>query len=200
YDYGIETITNKNQLECEMTEFILGIRQINTNKKYALLSLINCIKLLSKVLNVKIKKLKKDGIVSHHHDHLTETELRTIFQHNLVSSNTPQGLQYWNSWYLDERLDDKTCRSFIKTICITVGINIGNCDIVNHSDQSTLITFLFQKEVPIDTLSLLIDSVETLPSNSQEESINMNVSFSQDNSLQSEVEIEMDTIFTKIHA
>ena len=47
YDYGIETITDKNQLEREMTEFILGIRQINTNKEYAPSSLINCIKLLS---------------------------------------------------------------------------------------------------------------------------------------------------------
>ncbi|CAG8688993.1 11295_t:CDS:2, partial [Racocetra fulgida] len=43
-----------------------------------------------------------------------------------------------------------------------------------------------------NALLLLIDSVGTLPSNSQAESINPN-----DNSLQSEVEIEMDAIPTK---
>ncbi|CAG8508330.1 656_t:CDS:2 [Scutellospora calospora] len=181
YDYGIEIITDKNQLECEMTEFILGIRQINTNKKN---------------LNALVISVLPDS----------------------------EDLQGPNSWYLDERLDDKTCRSFIKTLYSTVGINIGDRDIVNYSGQSTPITFLFQKGVPMgttmsitrhkselsyqiyarpsdkqheDALSLLIDSVGTLPSNSQEESINTNISFSQDNSLQSEVEIEMDAIPTK---
>ncbi|CAG8625018.1 13798_t:CDS:2, partial [Racocetra fulgida] len=47
YDYGIETINNKDQLKTEMTEFILEIRQIKNSAEYAPSSLINCINLLS---------------------------------------------------------------------------------------------------------------------------------------------------------
>ena len=34
---------------------------------------------LWEAINGKMKKLKKEKIVSHHHDHLTDSELQTIF-------------------------------------------------------------------------------------------------------------------------
>jgi hypothetical protein len=119
YEYGIETITDKDKLEHEMIEFILGIRQIRSQQEYSPSSLINCIRLLSiyilkhpkainkynignrkefaqlwEALNGKMKQLKKKGIISRHHDHLTDEELKKIFQHDAVTSNTPQGLIY----------------------------------------------------------------------------------------------------------
>src|SRR6185437_4316445 len=47
YNYGVETIEDKEQLEQEMIEFIIGICQIRTQKEYAPSSLVNCINLLS---------------------------------------------------------------------------------------------------------------------------------------------------------
>ncbi|RIB09566.1 hypothetical protein C2G38_2208602 [Gigaspora rosea] len=47
---------------------------------------------LWKALNGKMKKLKKDEIVSCHYNHLMDTELQSIFQHYAVANNTPQGL------------------------------------------------------------------------------------------------------------
>lgn len=84
----------------------------------------------------------------------------------------------------------------MKEICNAVGIDIKGRDIVNHSGRSTPITSLFQKGVAMgttmsitghksessyriyarpsnkqkeDALSLLINSVGTLPSNLQEQ-------------------------------
>ncbi|CAG8838846.1 35675_t:CDS:2, partial [Gigaspora margarita] len=74
YNYRIETVTDKDQLEREMTE-----------KEFPH---------LWEALNGKMKKLKKEGLVLRHHDHLADTELQTIFQHYTVANNTPQGLQY----------------------------------------------------------------------------------------------------------
>ncbi|CAG8838167.1 20135_t:CDS:1, partial [Racocetra persica] len=107
------------QLEREMTEFILGINQIRDQSEYSPSSLMNCIRLLSvyifkhpesvnkfninnrkefprlwEALNGKMKQLKKDGIVSRHHDHLTDDELKQIFQHPALSINNPEGLLY----------------------------------------------------------------------------------------------------------
>ncbi|CAG8814064.1 21927_t:CDS:2, partial [Gigaspora margarita] len=107
-----------HDLEREMIEFILGIRQVNTNKEYAPSSLINCIKLLSvyilkhpegtnvfnisnrkefphlwEALNGKMKKLKKEGLVLHHHDHLADTELQTIFQHYTVANHKAYNIE-----------------------------------------------------------------------------------------------------------
>ncbi|CAG8698436.1 7285_t:CDS:2, partial [Racocetra persica] len=203
------------------------IRQINTNKEYAPSSLINCIKLLSvyilkhprgnkifnisnrkefshlwEVFNRKMKKLKKDGIISHHHDILTETELRTIFQHNLVSSNTPQGLQYRVFMWCCLLFQPRGGEHYNLSISQFVFTSNGSIYFMKYSQKNDQ----DGKGVPMDTtmsitghktLSLLIDSVGTLPSNSQEESINMNISFSQNNSLQSEGEIETDAIPTK---
>ncbi|CAG8795390.1 264_t:CDS:2, partial [Cetraspora pellucida] len=47
YNYSIETIEDKEQLECEMIEFIIGICQVRTQKEYVPSSLVNCINLLS---------------------------------------------------------------------------------------------------------------------------------------------------------
>jgi hypothetical protein len=119
YEYGIETIKDKDQLEHEMIEFILGIRQVYTQLEYSPSSLINCIRLLSiyivkhpnavkkynignrkefpqlwEALNGKMKLLKKKGVVARHHDYLTDIEIKEIFQHTAVNINTPQGLLY----------------------------------------------------------------------------------------------------------
>ncbi|CAG8635955.1 12631_t:CDS:2 [Cetraspora pellucida] len=119
YDYGVETINDRQQLEHEMIEFILGIKQIRTQSEYSPLSLINCIRLLSvyifkhpestnkfninnrkefpqlwEALNGKMKHLKRQGIVSRHHDHLTDDELKQIFQHSALSIDHPEGLLY----------------------------------------------------------------------------------------------------------
>ncbi|CAG8797286.1 12940_t:CDS:2, partial [Racocetra fulgida] len=109
----------------------------------------------------------------------------------------PEGSQDYSndSWYLDERLGARSCRSFMKNVCTAVGIDIKDRDIVNHSGRSTPITSLFQKGVAIgttmsitghksessyriyarssnkqkeDALSLLISSVGALPCNSQD--------------------------------
>ncbi|CAG8841989.1 2948_t:CDS:2, partial [Racocetra persica] len=45
-------------------------------------------------LNGKMKQLKKKGIVSQHHDYLTDNELKKIFQHEKVLIDTPQRLIY----------------------------------------------------------------------------------------------------------
>ncbi|CAG8534253.1 6988_t:CDS:2, partial [Cetraspora pellucida] len=115
----IETITNKEQLEKEMMEFILEICQVKTQEEYALSFLINCINLLSvyllqhsngskmfnlmnknefrhlwKALNEKIKMLKKIRNVTHHYDNLTNEELQQIFNHDALSIDSSQGLQY----------------------------------------------------------------------------------------------------------
>ncbi|CAG8729722.1 42945_t:CDS:2 [Gigaspora margarita] len=91
-------------------------------------------------------------------------------------------------WYLDTRLGLKSCGFFMKSICTTVGIDIKDRDIVNHSGRSTPITSLFQKGVAMvnhliefyarpsnnqkeEAISLLIDSVGTLLSNSQESEV-----------------------------
>ena len=70
YEYGIETVTDKDQLEREMTEFIIGIRQVNTNKEYAPSSLINCIKLLSiyimkhpRCISLLIYRIERNSLV-----------------------------------------------------------------------------------------------------------------------------------------
>ncbi|CAG8812823.1 26272_t:CDS:2, partial [Gigaspora margarita] len=98
-----------------MTEFILGIRQIKNSAEYSPSSLINCINLLSlyllnhpdgnhqftlsnkkefRLLNGKLKQLKKSGTIVKHHDNLTDEEVQQIFQHSSISINDPQGLQY----------------------------------------------------------------------------------------------------------
>ncbi|CAG8846184.1 33956_t:CDS:1, partial [Racocetra persica] len=99
YNYGIEEINSKDQLETEMIEFILGIRQVKNSAEYAPSSLINCINLLSlyllnhsdgnrqftlsnkkkfrllwSTLNGKLKKLKKSRNIVKHHDNLTDEE------------------------------------------------------------------------------------------------------------------------------
>ncbi|CAG8764048.1 11417_t:CDS:1, partial [Cetraspora pellucida] len=47
YNYDVETIINKNQLEREMIEFILGIHKVCDQGEYSPSSLMNCIRLLS---------------------------------------------------------------------------------------------------------------------------------------------------------
>jgi hypothetical protein len=119
YNYSIETIKNKQQLEHEMVEFICGVRQLNSEKEYAPFSLhntINCIAayLLDNTLNTdkynlaskqefrdlwktldgKMKLLKKNGKITHHHDPLTNMEIEAIFKHDAISATHPQGLQY----------------------------------------------------------------------------------------------------------
>lgn len=47
YEYGVESIIDKDQLEREIIEFILGIRTIRTQEEYSPSSLMNCIRLLS---------------------------------------------------------------------------------------------------------------------------------------------------------
>ncbi|RHZ71351.1 hypothetical protein Glove_259g40 [Diversispora epigaea] len=47
YNYSVESITDKDQLEHEMIEFILGIRTIQAQWEYFPSSLMNCIRLLS---------------------------------------------------------------------------------------------------------------------------------------------------------
>ncbi|CAG8844576.1 13685_t:CDS:1, partial [Racocetra persica] len=46
---------------------------------------------------------------------------------------------------------ENMCRSLMKDICTAVGIDINNRDIVNYSEQSIPIIFLFQNRVPTAT-------------------------------------------------
>ncbi|CAG8678231.1 10780_t:CDS:1 [Cetraspora pellucida] len=41
-----------------------------------------------------MKQLKKDRIVSHYYNHLNDNELKLIFQHKDITSDTLQGLLY----------------------------------------------------------------------------------------------------------
>ncbi|CAG8834278.1 3108_t:CDS:1, partial [Gigaspora margarita] len=95
--YGIETISNKDQLETKIIEFILEIHQVKNFAEYAPSSLINCINLLSlyllnypngnqqftlsnkkefrllgSTLNRKLKQLKKSGTIVKYHNNLTD--------------------------------------------------------------------------------------------------------------------------------
>ncbi|CAG8717396.1 30787_t:CDS:2, partial [Racocetra persica] len=51
-------------------------------------------RLLWSILNGKLKQLKKYGTIVKHHNNLTDEEIQQIFQHNSVSINDPQDLQY----------------------------------------------------------------------------------------------------------
>ncbi|CAG8816869.1 36465_t:CDS:2, partial [Racocetra persica] len=100
-----------------------------------------------------------------------------------------------DEWYVDARLEEKTCQLFMKNICRTVGIEIGNRNLVNHSGCSTSITSLFRQGVPLvttmsitghksessyriyarpsvkqkeDALSRIISSIGTLPSSNDQ--------------------------------
>ncbi|CAG8678099.1 4785_t:CDS:2 [Cetraspora pellucida] len=128
YNYGVKTISNKDQLECEIIEFALGICKICDQKEYSPFLLINCMKLLSvyilkhpnavikfnignrkefaklwNALDGKIKQLKKKGIVSQHYDHLMNEELKKIFQHDAVSNTTLQGIQFMKNFQKNDQ-------------------------------------------------------------------------------------------------
>ncbi|CAG8613494.1 11780_t:CDS:2, partial [Scutellospora calospora] len=51
-------------------------------------------RLLWSTLNGKLKQLKKSGTIVKHHDNLTDEEIQKIFQHDSISIDSPQGLQY----------------------------------------------------------------------------------------------------------
>ncbi|CAG8507282.1 18604_t:CDS:2, partial [Racocetra persica] len=90
YNYDIETITDKAQLEREMQEFIVGVWQLKSGKEYSPSSLKNALILLYG----KIKQLKQNRIILQHHDPLTAEEITLIFNHPKVSASHAQGLQY----------------------------------------------------------------------------------------------------------
>ncbi|CAG8703579.1 8589_t:CDS:2, partial [Cetraspora pellucida] len=180
YKYKIKTVTNKNQLEQKKTKFILKIQQVNKNKEYVLSSLINCIKLL-KTLNGKIKKLKKEGLVSHHYNHLTDTELQTIFQHYIIANNTPQeqfefssnsGIHFkkYSQKNNQDGINGNSDALIIPVLSDPKDVTINTTMfITGHKSESSYRIYAHpsnkQKE---DALSLLIDSIETLSSDSQE--------------------------------
>ncbi|CAG8774539.1 26390_t:CDS:2, partial [Racocetra persica] len=62
----------------------------------------------------------------------------------------PKG--YLGPWYLDVKLGQNSCNNFMKNICFNVGINIKDYDIINHSERTTPITYLFREGIPIVTL------------------------------------------------
>ncbi|CAG8837519.1 22691_t:CDS:2, partial [Racocetra persica] len=125
YCYGIETVTSKDQLEKEMTEFFCGVRKIQDRSDYSPSSLVNAYNCLSnyiykhlgssqkfvinnksefpllwEVLNRKMKVLKQSGKVTKHHDPLSPDELKTIFNHKTLLINTTKGFQYQMfMWY-----------------------------------------------------------------------------------------------------
>ncbi|CAG8796759.1 8575_t:CDS:2, partial [Cetraspora pellucida] len=86
YCYGIETVTNKDQVKKEMTEFFCDVRKIQDGSDYTPSSL--------KVLNGKMKVLKQSRKTTKHHDPLSPNELRTIFNHEALSINTAKGIQF----------------------------------------------------------------------------------------------------------
>ncbi|CAG8824838.1 31275_t:CDS:2, partial [Racocetra persica] len=97
YNYSIETIQNKPQLEQEMIEFVCGIRKLKDGEKYAPSSLHNAINCLAMYLldnSLNINKYNLARKVAQHHDPLTTTEIQTIFAHEATSISYPQGLQY----------------------------------------------------------------------------------------------------------
>ncbi|CAG8814777.1 45908_t:CDS:2, partial [Gigaspora margarita] len=250
YHYDVETISNKDQLEKEMTEFFCGVQKVQNGSDYSLSSLTNAYNCLSnyiskhpkrsntftinnkndfsllwKALNGKMKALKKSEKVTKHHDLLTPEELKQMFNHEALSINTAKGLQYrvfiWccllfapqggehsqmkvaqfdslvipvpadpegylgpihniklylskrpkkctceflhlqinknvqeyahEIWYSNTKLGVNTCNNLMKSICNDAGINIENCDIVNHSGRTTPITFLFREGIPVVT-------------------------------------------------
>ncbi|CAG8820541.1 32095_t:CDS:2, partial [Gigaspora margarita] len=277
YNYSIESIVNKDQLEYKMIEFIFG-----NKKEFAK---------LWNALNGKMKLLKKNGIVSWHHDYLTDEELKIIFQYNEVSSNTLQGLLYrifiWccllfqphggehykitisqftftsnggihfaknyqknnqggidgnsethmifippdtkgsqgpiydfklyfskrppNSkcillylqinkeakdlqtdlWYYDAQLGEKVFQMLLKTICTTVGINVKNHDIINHS-VNPHIAFMpaYLKKQKENALSLLINNVGKLPPSSNSNNLKTSNNSEISNNLEVSNELE----------
>ncbi|CAG8531005.1 22521_t:CDS:2, partial [Gigaspora margarita] len=117
YNYSIETIQSKPQLEQEMIEFVYSIRKLKDGKEYlpsSVCNAINCLAMylldnslninkynlaskqefrdLWKALDGKMKQLKKIEKVARHHDPLTTTEIQTIFAHEAISISYPQGL------------------------------------------------------------------------------------------------------------
>ncbi|CAG8828114.1 14004_t:CDS:2, partial [Gigaspora margarita] len=62
YNYGIETVTDKDQLEREMIEFILGIRHHPEGTNVFNISNRKEFPHLWEALNGKIKKLKKEDL------------------------------------------------------------------------------------------------------------------------------------------
>ncbi|CAG8798605.1 4710_t:CDS:2, partial [Gigaspora margarita] len=94
YCYGIEMVTNKDQLEKEIMEFFCGYiyKHPGGSKKF-IINNKNEFPLLWEALNGKIKVLKQSGKVTKHHDPSSSDELRTIFNHEALSINTAKGIQ-----------------------------------------------------------------------------------------------------------
>ncbi|CAG8840425.1 42466_t:CDS:2, partial [Gigaspora margarita] len=76
-------------------------------------------------------------------------------------------------WYLDTRLGLKSCGFFMKSICTTKGVTMGTTMSITgyKSELSYRIYACPSNKQKEEALSLLIDSVGTLPSNSQESEV-----------------------------
>ncbi|CAG8766191.1 38490_t:CDS:2 [Gigaspora margarita] len=103
YNYGIKTINNKDQLETEIIEFILGIQQIKNSAKYLPSSLINYFQ--GPIHDFKLY----------------------ISKHTEDCQNDPE-----ESWYCDQRLGEKFCQMFMKNICNVVDKEDALSSLINN--------------------------------------------------------------------
>ncbi|CAG8809731.1 190_t:CDS:2, partial [Cetraspora pellucida] len=140
YNYDIETITDKSQLEREMQEFIVG----NT-------------------LDGKMKQLKRNGIIPQHHDPLTEEETSFIFNHPNVSALHAQELQYrvfiWMCMLCALQGGEHSQMKISQFKFLSDGVIIftkwsqkNDQEGLDDNGHTTSITHLYQLEMPNSTL------------------------------------------------
>jgi hypothetical protein len=116
YDYTLESLSSKEQIEKEICEFIYGVRA-KTGERYSRSSLKNAVASISRhlkdtipqwsynlldknnfpklhaTLDGTLKEMKKLGIgAAKPHEGLTNDELKVILNHDAVSPNEPEGL------------------------------------------------------------------------------------------------------------
>ncbi|CAG8519115.1 9317_t:CDS:2, partial [Diversispora eburnea] len=91
YNYGVESITDKDQLECEMTEFILRICTICAQQEYSPLSLMNYESPNDNIISSQLDKSPNDSIISSHlnessndgYQHLTAVKFHFIYEYHI---------------------------------------------------------------------------------------------------------------------